>query len=387
MHRAEGTVDADGTLIRVVGTCADVTERQRAEQALRDGEARLETALRMGQVFAFDWDVTTNAVRRSENAAEILGVTAAEVQMSRQVFAGYVHPEDCERMARDVAEMVPTAPVNNTRFRFLRPDKRVAWLEISQGGTFDASGRLIRVTGLTRDVTERQIAEERQVRLIEELNHRVKNTLARVSVVIERSRDGQSSIDDYVAALDGRIKSMARTQERLSDSKWDGVDIATLVDDELTPFRTQFNTSVEGPDIVLAADAAQAVSLTLHELATNAAKHGALGSGGGHVTVRWRLEDLPSREPASKPEQVMRLEWSEATGREMSTTPKEGFGVSTIRGLTSFELEADVALEFSATGVCCTLVIPAERLFHRAPDPTRAGPLAINPSASAAEVR
>ena len=386
VHRAEARFDADGNLTRVVGTCADVTERQLAERALQESEERLRTALSTGQVFAFDWDVRAGTVRRSGNAAEILGLKPDRIQMDRREFAEYVHPEDRDRMARDLAELSPSSPVNNTRFRFLRPDKRIAWLEITQGGTFDADGRLVRVSGLTRDVTQRQLAEERQRRLIGELNHRVKNSLARVAVVVERSGEGRSSMEDYVQVLDGRIKSMTRTHKRLSDNKWEGVGIATLVADELEPYSTGSNTVVEGPEIVLAADATQAVSLTLHELATNAAKHGALGSSGGRVTVRWGLEAAPSRdsapdrqagqqtEPGEQPGQVLRLVWSEETDRPISTIPAEGFGVSTIRGLTSFELDAEVSLEFTPKGARCTIVMPAEQAFRRAPDPALDAP-------------
>ena len=371
VHRAHATFDGDGRIVRLVGTCADVTQRHLSEQALAASEERLRNSLRMGQVFAFDWTWADGQVRRSDNAAEILGVSASRAQMNRVDFTTYVHPDDRTKFAGDVTALTPAAPVGKTEFRFLRPDGHLLWLEISQGATFDASGQKTRVSGLARDVTERKLAQERQGHLIDELNHRVKNSLARMSAVIARSREGHPSIDEYVAALEGRIMSMARTHQRLSANKWDGVSLSTLVRDELEPYRTAQNLVVEGVDIVLEADAAQSVSLTLHELATNAAKHGALGRADGRVAVRWQIDGGEAAQP------MLRLTWQETSDRPIEIRQAEGFGVTTIRNLLAFELDATVTLAFPASGAKCDIMIPVERIKSRTT--SIAGPATCNP--------
>ena len=402
VHCAEGRFDAAGNKTRVVGTCADVTPQRLAEQALHDSQQRLHAALRLGRVFAFDWDAASGLGRRSDNAAEILGITPEQVQMTRAEFGACVHPDDIKGLTAKTEAMTLDTPTSTGRFRFLRPDRQVIWLEVSQGGTFDAARRLVRVSGLTRDVTERVLAEERQARLIGELDHRVKNILARVRIMIERTGEGPRTLEGYVQALEGRIMSMTRTHERLSASKWDGVGLAELVADELAPYRTDTNTSVEGPDIMLAASAAQSMSMTLHELATNAVKHGALSRASGRIMVRWQLQDRLARASANEHVQgpgvqgqavqgpalqgrVLMLDWIETTDWDIDANPTEGFGVSTIKGILSFEQDADVRLEFTARGARCTIIVPAEQVSRAGPDPAvdTAGAFTARPTAAA----
>ena len=163
-------------------------------------------------------------------------------------------------------------------FRFIRPDGRQVWLEETAKAEFDATGRLLRIKGLTRDITERKVLEEHKNVLIAELDHRVKNVLAIVSVVASRTQETSSSMADFVTALDGRIKSMATTHELLSYRRWHGIPLAELVQRELAPYATAGNTQIEGPDEILSAEAGQAIAMVFHELATNAAKFGALSS-------------------------------------------------------------------------------------------------------------
>jgi len=137
------------------------------------------------------------------------------------------------------------------------------------------------VVGVNIDVTARKRAEERQRVLVAELDHRVKNTLATVSSVISQLAVGYGSVATFVAAVDGRIRSMARTQELLSASKWRGISLAELVRRELAPYAKDGNTEVNGPETILRADVGQVMAMVVHELATNAAKHGSLSTTDG----------------------------------------------------------------------------------------------------------
>ena len=144
------------------------------------------------------------------------------------------------------------------------------WLEETATAEFDAAGSCLRIKGLTRDITKGKRAEEHQRALVAELDHRVKNVLARVGVVAMHTRERSGTIDEFIQALDSRIQSMAVAHELLSHGNWRGVRLADLVRHQLAPYATDANTTTGGPEIVLNAAATEAVGMVLHELVTNA---------------------------------------------------------------------------------------------------------------------
>src|SRR5262249_19624258 len=137
------------------------------------------------------------------------------------------------------------------------------------------------------DITKRKRYEERQNVLMAELDHRVKNVLARVAVVATYTRQGSRTMDEFIQAFDGRIQSMAAAHALLSQSRWQGVQLANLVRYQLAPYTTEANTTVTGPDIMLSDALTQAIAMVLNELVTNAAKYGALSVPAGRVSVSW----------------------------------------------------------------------------------------------------
>jgi PAS domain S-box-containing protein len=218
--------------IVAVSLCAYVlaalfAERRQHEAVLTESEARLQEALTAGAVTAFDWDIRTGLSQRSENAAQILGFGPHQTFTAIH-FLERVHPDDQSRFKTFVRGVRPDSPSYAVTFRFVRPDGREMWLEETSKAEFDAEGRFVRLKGLTLDITGRKQAEERQDRLIAELDHRVKNVLARVAVVAMQTRQGSSSMDEFVKALDGRIQSMAAAHSLLSQSRWQGVGLAIL---------------------------------------------------------------------------------------------------------------------------------------------------------------
>jgi len=341
--------------ILAISLCALVlaslfAERRHHEAALFEGQARLQEALTAGGVMAFEWNTRSNASNRSDNAAQILGLDPNK-PFSAAEFLERVHPDDRADFKARIRTVSPDKPSYKKTFRFRCPDGREIWLEESSIAEFDSTGQCLRLKGLTLDITERKLSDERQGLLIAELDHRVKNLLARVAVITSYTRQGSNSIDQFVQVLDRRIQSMAAAHSLLSQSRWSGVNLADLVHSQLAPYATTANTTIGGPDVTLTPTVTQAVAMALHELVTNAVKYGALSNPSGHVAVNWHQ---PVDEEASR----VKIEWRESGGPPVVRPAKAGYGTSLIREMIPHELGGTVDLAFVTDGVCCRIEVP-----------------------------
>jgi PAS domain S-box-containing protein len=329
-------------------------ERRQTEAALMEGQARLQEALAAGGVTAFEWDVRTRLSRRSQNAAQILGFDPQQFFTASQ-FLARVHPDDRARVKALVYGVRPDHPSYAVTFRFLGADGREVWLEETARAEFDMAGRYVCLKGLTLDITQRKRAEQHQDLLLAELDHRVKNVLARVAVVAMYTRQGSSSMDEFVQAIDGRIQSMAAAHALLSQNRWHGVGLADLVHRQLAPYTTDTNATIDGPDITLTAAATQALAMVLQELVTNAVKYGALSTADGRVTVSW--DAAPNGDGAAR----LAIAWRETGGPPIVVPAQSGYGTSLIRDLIPHELGGMVDLAFAADGVRCDIDIPLKQ--------------------------
>jgi PAS domain S-box-containing protein len=223
------------------------TERRRNEAALRaallneeEGKSRLADAMVAGQVMAFEWDAVTRRSKYADSmVAHTLGFERGEMSGTpHNEFLSHIPPKDRANLKTRIKALRPDNPSYALTFRFNRPDGQQVWLEETARGEFDAIGRLLRIKGLTRDITEHKESEEHKSLLIAELDHRVKNMLAIVSAIVARTQEASSSMADFVAAFDGRIRSMAFTHELLSTRHWHGLSLAELVRGVLAPYAT-----------------------------------------------------------------------------------------------------------------------------------------------------
>ena len=329
-------------------------ERRQHEAALFEGQARLQEALKVGGVLAFEWNARTNSSQRSDNAAQILGFNPKQT-FSASEFLARIHPDDRAHFKALVHSVSPGKPSYKMTFRFGRPDGREIWLEESSRAEFDEADRCVQLKGLTVDITERKQSEERQGLLIAELDHRVKNLLAKVAVISTYTRQGSSSVDQFVEVLDKRIQSMANAHSLLSQSRWSGVNLADLVHNQLAPYVTIANTTIHGLDVTLAPATTQAVAMALHELVTNAVKYGALSNPNGHVSVSWDRQD--GEDGTAR----VRIEWQETGGPSVVSPANPGYGTSLIRELIPHELGGMVDLTFAPNGVSCKIDVPIEQ--------------------------
>ncbi len=364
--RSTISYDSDGQPERVIGVNIDATERKQTEALLSESNALLADAMAAGQVMAFEWDPATGLSKRCDKALHILGYEHADLASARRNdFLGRVHPEDRELFKTNLRKLCPAEPSYALNFRFIRPDGRQVWLEETAKGEFDAAGGLLRIKGLTRDITERMALEEQKNMLIAELDHRVKNVLAIVAVVASRTQETNSSMADFVTALEGRIQSMAATHELLSHRRWQGIPLSQLVERELAPYATGTNTHVDGADDILSADAGQAVAMVFHELATNAAKFGALSATTGNVSVRW------GQRQNGRSHSWLCIDWEESGGPKVIANTRSGYGTSVISDLIPYELGGTVDLVLAPAGVRCKIELPAHWLTssYRPSDP------------------
>jgi PAS domain S-box-containing protein len=353
---AEQRIPSAQASILAVSLCTLVlaalfAERRDHEIALQDGQSRLQEALTAGGVTAFEWDFRSGSSSRSDNAALILGFEAKKPFPAAQ-FLTHVHPDDRARFEAAVYGVTPEKPSYALTFRFIRPDGREVWLEETSRAEFDLAGRYLRLKGLTLDITERKRAEEHQDLLISELDHRVKNILARVAVVAKQTRQGSRSIEEFFKALDGRIQSMADAHALLSQSRWRGVALGDLVRRQLAPYTTSTNTLIGGPDVTLSAEATQALAMVLQELVTNAVKYGALSTSAGRVSVTW------TRQPREEGAPRVRIVWQETGGPPAAAPPRFGYGTRLISELIPHELGGAVKILFESEGVRCEIDIP-----------------------------
>jgi PAS domain S-box-containing protein len=230
-----------------------------------------------------------------------------------------------------------------------RKDGSIFPLELAVSEMRVAESRMF--TGVVRDITERKQAEDRNRILVAELDHRVKNILALVAAVATSTRKGSRSIDDFLQSLDGRIQSMAAAHTLLSKSSWQGVGLGALVQNQLAPYVTGDNISINGSNIMLGSAETQAIARVLHELATNAAKYGALSIPSGHVSVSWNCT-------ANGYVETLIFVWRELGGPPVSSKVQSNYGTNLIRNLIPHELGGAVDLVFATEGVNCRIEIP-----------------------------
>ena len=334
----------------------DISERKKAELALAERNIQLALAGKAALVGSYAYDTDTEIMQISEGYAAIHGFSEGTAEIGRSECLAGVHAEDIGRVNQFRSEAFREHRLEyNVEYRIIRAGE-VRWVETRCFISYNGEGQPQRVVGVSIDITERKRVEEQQRTLLAELDHRVKNALATVSAVVSHTRQGSRSVTDFAAALHGRIRSMATSHELLSSRRWHGVSLAELVRRELAPYATRNNTEINGPGVSLKPEAGQALGMVLHELATNAAKYGALSTRYGRVSIRWDRH----LNGHSRPNLV--FEWQEIGGPPVVALGKSSYGTSTIRDLIPYEFGGTVDLVLALEGVRCRLELPADWL-------------------------
>lgn len=324
-------------------------ELEASNMQLKQSEQGRTIALAAGQMGSWGWDLTTKKWRWDEGQHRIFGVDPQDFKITVENIRALIHPEDWKPLTEVAREMSKGARTQQIEFRVVRPNGEVRWCIGTAAASVDDMGDLARINGVTIDITDRKEADERQVLLAREVDHRARNTLAVIQSIIRLTR--AKSVDDYVHAVEGRIKALARAHTLLSDSRWRGADLATLVAEELAPYRAGDKIRCGGPDVSLQPATAQGLALALHELATNAAKHGGLSSPAGKVTLEWELES-----------EALTLHWSETGGPPVAEPSLHSFGLKVIAASIEQQLGGKAVFKWAPTGLQCQMMIPRSEL-------------------------
>ncbi len=232
---------------------------------------------------------------------------------------------------------------------------------------------------------QRRSTNDRQELLIAELNHRVRNILALIRALVQRSRESAETLESFVTVLNGRIQSLARAHDQLTDDRWGPVALRGMIDSEFHAYlgdKQQERTSLAGPPVLVEPQALTVLALVVHELATNAAKYGALSDRHGAVDVRWEL----------KPDNTLLLRWRERGGPPVHQPNRRGFGTTVIERSIPFELQGLADVRYLREGLEADFAIPArfvqigvETAQPAAAPPRKAHPLRVSGTAMVLE--
>jgi PAS domain S-box-containing protein len=343
---AEPLRDTVGEIVGVTTAAADLTERKRLEAERTRLAAIVETSSDAILSRALDGTITSwNAA-----AERTFGYTATEA-IGRDI-AMLVPPERVDEFAQirqGLEAGAPVAPFETVR---LTKDGRRLDVSIAVSRLTNADGGLVGASIITRDISERRRAEERQKLLLAELSHRVKNTLATVLSIANQTLSRAESLDEFSRSFRGRIQALAAAHSLLTAVNWDVAALRVLVEQALQPYASsdRSNLRISGDEVLLRPSAALTFSLVLHELATNAAKYGALQKPGGFVAVDCRVRSNGGRE--------LHLHWAESGGPPVRPPVRRGFGLELIERSVAHELGGQAVLEYRIDGVSCEITVP-----------------------------
>ncbi len=357
--RAQVERDAQGRAVRMIGAHVDVTALKLAEQALRDSEERLRLALEAAELGAWEVDLRHGRATRTERTLEIFGFGSEDQFGAFPSWRDRIHPEDRGRLDAAVETVRSGAAERyQVQYRFQRPDGQWRWVEShGRAAERDANtGDASRLIGTTQDVTARREAQDRQELLSRELDHRAKNALTVVQAALRLTPRHDAAA--FATAIEGRVMALSRAHSLLAAARWAGAELRSVIQGELAAFLTPSGPAAtfEGPTLALSPAAVQALSMAFHELATNAAKYGALSVPAGRVAVDWAVA-------AEDGVPWLHLRWSETGGPETSgTPPHRGFGSTLIDATVTRQLGGRLALEWRAEGLLWQAWLPLSRV-------------------------
>jgi PAS domain S-box-containing protein len=338
--------------VRVV---QDVTHAKMMEDRIRASETHMRDLLEALPAAVYTTDAEGKITFYNKAAVEMAGRTPAIGDKWCVTWRLYrsdgtpLHHDECP-MAVAIKE---NRPVRGEEAIAERPDgSRIPFIPYPTP-LHDAEGKLIGAINMLVDITERKQADNRQRTLIDELNHRVKNTLATVQSLASQTARHAQDLPDFGRRFEARLLALARAHDLLTKRNWQSAPLGALAREVLAPLTGELGerVQIDGPPISLNPRAALSITMALNELATNAIKHGALASPAGRLALGWAKRDEPDRT-------VLQVDWREQGGPVVLAPARRGFGTRLMQRCIEGDLAGEVDLSFEPTGVACRITFP-----------------------------
>jgi len=348
---------ADGYLTQpaepdeMVAAVRALLRSRRVEDALRESEARLSAIF--GQTTAGIAQVDLQGRFTLVNDRYCALVGWPRDQLLQKSLWDITDPKDMARNREMFDGAVQSGKPFEIEKRYVRPDGSTIWVHNSVNLIRTPDGKASSVIAVTLDISDRKQAEERQRLLTREVDHRAKNMLAVVQAMLRLTQ--ADSTAEFVQTVEGRVAALARAHTLLSASRWEGADLHSLLSEEMGPFQSEGAERIlfNGPNLSLAPDAAQAFSMVVHELTTNAAKYGCLSVPDGRLSVTWTIDG----------DGMLVLDWLERGGPPVAQPKRAGFGSTVIEHSVRGQLEGRLEMGWQPEGLHAVIRVP-RRLVH-----------------------
>lgn len=327
---------------------AEAEAREASEAALRESEARLHLALEAGRMAVWETDGAITSITPSPEIGRLLGFPPGHLPTTDEIRARYLPGEAVRVRANAFAAMARKDRHLQDEIKVRRQDSgdlRTLLLRVE--AIYLPDGTPSRLLGVAIDITEQKRAEERQRLLLEEMAHRIKNTLTVVQAMASLALRRATSLVDAEAALSARLKALAAAHDVLTADNWEGAGLAEVARGATGAHGAPERFRIVGPPVRLSPDATLALSLALQELATNAVKYGALSNDGGVVEIGWSATDGR-----------LKLVWRERGGPAVTPTECEGFGARLLERVVEHDLGGRVVRIWDPAGLICEIEAP-----------------------------
>lgn len=338
-------LDDGGAHVGYLKILRDRTASKLAEERLAKSEERLNLALGASSLIGiWDWDLLADVVYADANFARVYDVdpNLAERGAPLADYLRNFHPEDIDDFRAELDRTLDAADEFSCEYRIVQPDGSVRWLLARGRVVLDDNGTPVRFPGASIDITDRKIAEQQRIELTREMSHRIKNILAMVQAIATQTFRMVTTVEEGRTAFAGRLTALARAQDILTQKSWETADIRAVVEGALEPHRSgEGRYHIDGPAFTLTAQQGLGLSLAMHELATNAAKYGALSNDRGKVTIDWSVQ----------PSGGFAFHWIETGGPAVSPPERRGFGSRLVERIVATYFDGAAQLEFPPEGV------------------------------------
>jgi PAS domain S-box-containing protein len=326
----------------------DLADERELRQTLELQKRILDLAMTASQMGTWRYTLADNICIYDENAQRLYGLTEARFLHDEQGVKFKFHPDDLELMWSRVAKALDPGGTGqyDVEYRVRQHDGSWRWLSAWGLVEFEGEGperKPLAIAGASRDLTEMKQAEAQQRLLLNELNHHVKNTLATIHAITAQTLRGAPDLPSARQAVEQRIRSMAQAHDLLTMRAWTGASLTDVITRALNAF-SPAQVTMSGPYLDVTPKHALALSLAVHELATNAIKYGSLTRGEGRVAVQWFVQ-----------EGLLTLHWEERGGPTVTPPTRKGFGTRLLEDILIRDLGGSTELYYDPSGLRCTI--------------------------------